>query len=177
MHRDIAQRRSRRREEAISVHNAKTHIKPINFDVGDFVLVAKRSTCHGKKRRLKWTGPRRIIRVVSDFIFEVEDLITGSYALIHSNRLKFYADSQLNVTEELLDTVEHNDPHLQTVTKLLDMRFNDHFERFEVLVLQKTFLICSRNSLRNFPTKPWFDEHAAPDRRLSKEGTAVRYCT
>jgi len=132
MHRDIAQRRSRRREEAISVHNAKTHIKPINFDVGDFVLVAKRSTCHGKKLRLKWTGPRRIIRVVSDFIFEVEDLITGSYALIHSNRLKFYADSQLNVTEELLDTVEHNDPHLQTVTKLLDMRFNDHFERFEV---------------------------------------------
>jgi hypothetical protein len=68
----------------------------------------------------------------SEYIFEVQDLLTLQHALIHGNRLKFYADSEPNVSETLLDTVSHNDPQLNTVVKLVYLRFNADKEQYEV---------------------------------------------
>ncbi len=73
-----------------------------------------------------------VTKVQSDVIFEVQDLITDKHSLVHANRLKFYADSSLDVTESLLDTMESNDPHYNTVMKLLNLRFNPIEERYEV---------------------------------------------
>lgn len=86
----------------------------------------------GHKLRVKWRGPQRITRAASDFVFEVEDLITNTHALIHANRLKFYADSQLDLTETLLDTVAHNNPHYNTVQEILDLRFDTTSAQYQV---------------------------------------------
>jgi len=96
MHRDVSANRTRRREEAVARHNKMTHVRSVNFTVGDFVFVAQQSGKHGKKLRVKWRGPRRVIRAVSDLVFEFEDLITKQCSLLHANRLKFYAGSKLN---------------------------------------------------------------------------------
>ena len=52
--------------------------------------------------------------------------------LVHANRLKFYADSQLNVTQELLETINHNDPHYNVVIAFLDLRYNRSTRRYEL---------------------------------------------
>lgn len=139
LHRDVAQAKTRKRQEAVNQHNTKTHVHPANFELGDFVLVAQRVAKDGHKLRVKWRGPRRVTRCVSEYIFEVQDLITLTHTLVHANRLKFYADSQLNVSEELLDTIAHNDPHFQTIEQLRDLRFNASSETYEVSVQWKGF--------------------------------------
>ena len=102
-------------------------------------MVAKRVSNDGHKLRVRWKGPRRISRVVSEYVYEVEDLVDQTHAVVHANRLKFYADSHLDVTEELLDTIDHNEPHYNTVEKLMDLRFNEASEKFEVQVKWKGF--------------------------------------
>ena len=46
-------------------------------------------------------GPRRITEVCSDWVYEVEDLITQKREKVHAEQLKFYSESDLEVTEEL----------------------------------------------------------------------------
>jgi hypothetical protein len=46
--------------------------------------------------------------VESDWLFEVEDLISGERAITHSARLEFYHDQSLSVTEDLNEHVAHN---------------------------------------------------------------------
>ena len=124
VHKKVAKTRTRKRRQSVKAHNAKTHVQEINLDAGDYVLVAQRLMNDGHKLRVKWRGPQRVTRAVSELVFEVEDLITKTHALIHANRLKFYSDSQLDVTETLLDTVAHNNPHYNTVHALLDLRYD-----------------------------------------------------
>jgi hypothetical protein len=100
--------------------------------VGDCVLVAQRLQNEGHKLRVRWRGPRKVIRICSKYIYEVLDLLTTHQSLVHANRLKFYADSQLDVTEYIMDTAVHNDPHFQTVVKLLNLRFNPDSAQYEV---------------------------------------------
>ena len=124
MHRDVAERRNTRREAAVASHNAKTNVMPANFSIGDFVLVARRIENDGHKLRLQWLGPQRIVRIESDWEDEDEDLINETHALVYANRLKFYADSQLFVTQELLNTIDNNQPHYNTIIKLLDLEYD-----------------------------------------------------
>ena len=134
MHKEVRERRTKKRLDAIKRHNANTCVQEVNFNVGDFVLVAKREKDDGHKLRVTWQGPRRIIRAVSELVFECEDLISGSRSLIHANRLKRYSDRSLNITEELLGTIDNNSPHLQTVEELLQLRFNEENQQYEVRV-------------------------------------------
>ena len=132
LHKDVSERRTKARDAQIKKHNLQTHVRSANFSVGDFVLVAKEKARSGPKLHVQWIGPRRVTRVHSPTVFEVQDLINESLALVHANRLKFYADSQLEVTEELLRSIDHNDTHYNTVVKLLDLRKNDVTTVFEV---------------------------------------------
>lgn len=124
IHTDVAERRSKKRKAAIKIHNSKTNVPEINFSVGDFVLVAKRVRKDGHKLQVQCLGPQRVIRVESDWVFEVQDLMNGRTSLVHANRLKFYADSKLNVTDELLESINHNDTQYSVVTKILGLRYN-----------------------------------------------------
>ncbi len=139
MHRDVAATPTRKRKEAVDRHNRKTHVKKVNFDKGDFVLIARQQGKTGNKLRVNWRGPFQITRVQSEFIFECKEFINKKHSLVHANRLKFYADSKLNVTEELLDTIEHNAPHYNTINRLLDLRRNPITGDFEVKAEWKGF--------------------------------------
>ena len=87
------------------------------------MLVAKRVSAKVRKMQVRWKGPKRISRVASDFVFEVQDLIDQSHALVHANRLKLYVDSQLELTENRLDSIDHKDPHYNTAEELLALLF------------------------------------------------------
>lgn len=69
-------------------------------------------------------GPRRVTGALSERTCEVQCLLSEKRSTVHANRLKFYAYSQLNVTEELLDMIDHNSTYYNTITKMLDLRWN-----------------------------------------------------
>lgn len=132
MHKYVSQRRTKSRDAAVQRHNQKTNIQPVTFIIGDFVLIAKKKLDDGRKLQVNWLGPYRIISIKSETVFECEDLITGKTFLTHATRMKPYADSQLNVTEELLKTIAHNQKHYNIVTKLMGLRFNVESSTWEV---------------------------------------------
>ena len=66
-----------------------------NFDIGDFVLVAREDFGPSEKLSLRWRGPRRIVAVISDYIYSVEDLGNNTTEDVHVCRLRFYHDSSL----------------------------------------------------------------------------------
>jgi hypothetical protein len=78
-----------------------------NFEVGDFVLIAKREFRGGEKLGLRWQGPHRLAETRSDYVYEVEDLKTKVVTFIHSTRLRFYHDSSLDVTADILAHLAH----------------------------------------------------------------------
>lgn len=121
------------REAAIKRHNAKPGVKDVNFGLGDFVLFVKRVSKGGSKLEVRWIGPMRITRVCSELTFQVEDLISDKRSVVHANRLRFYSDSSMHVTEELLDSIAHNKGHLNRVEKLLAL-LNSDLEIYEVQV-------------------------------------------
>ena len=71
-------------------HNSKTGLRPINFTTGDYVLRGIVKKEQGKKTELRWRGPYRVTACLSDYIFQVEDLLSGCKRTFHGRRLKFF---------------------------------------------------------------------------------------
>jgi transposase InsO family protein len=67
-----------------------------NFLEGDFVLVARDDFSAGEKLALRWRGPRRIVKAINDYVYQVEDLRNGVLEEVHATRLKFYRDASLD---------------------------------------------------------------------------------
>ena len=59
---------------------------------GDYVLMSSQLDAGRPKLQVVWKGPCRVVRVVNDWLFEVENLVTNQVSAAHASRLKFYAD-------------------------------------------------------------------------------------
>ena len=69
---------------------------PAGFSEGDYVLIAREDFSAGEKLCLRWRGPRRVVKALSDYVFQVEDLRNGSVEDVHASRIRFYSDSSLD---------------------------------------------------------------------------------
>ena len=139
LHKQVSATRSRTRQKSINTHNQRTNVQPVNFDIGEFVLVADVQSSVGSKLKVQWKGPFRVVRTPSPFISTVQDLVSGVERDVHNTRLNFYSDANLNVTEELLATVEHNEPHFETITKMLGLKYNSDKNQYEVKCKWRNF--------------------------------------
>jgi hypothetical protein len=94
MHKKVLERKENSRRKAQETRNK--HKKPVqvNFDIGDFVLVA---TVNPKdKLESRWKGPYRIVEVINMYVFKVEHLLTRKTKEVHAVRLRFFKDAELN---------------------------------------------------------------------------------
>jgi hypothetical protein len=87
-------------------------VRSQNIQVGDYVFVAEHRNSGTSKLQVKWKGPRRISKVESDYVFVVKNLLTKELKAAPATRLRFYQDTELNVTAELAQVAEHNDHEL-----------------------------------------------------------------
>jgi hypothetical protein len=110
-----------------------------NFQVGNYVLVAEHRKSGVSKLQVKWKGLRRVASVESDYVFVVENLLTKELKAAHATRLRFYKGKELNVTAELAQAAEHNDPQLYVMSKILDARYNEQEMFHELLVAWRGF--------------------------------------
>jgi hypothetical protein len=130
MHKGIEENRSSRREAA----NARRQIAKLpNFSLGDYVLMSNVLNVRKHKLEVRWIGPFQIIAVKSDYIFTIKNLISEKTSDCHCSRLRFYCDSDLNVTEEILKQFAH-DGNAFEIEDVLDARFNPRTKVWEVLV-------------------------------------------
>uniref|UniRef100_H3H8H0 Reverse transcriptase n=1 Tax=Phytophthora ramorum TaxID=164328 RepID=H3H8H0_PHYRM len=104
-----------------------------NFDVGDYVLWSRvdERLAHNKLLT-QWVGPFAVSEARPHY-FMIRHLLTGSTYEVHGSRLRFYADSSLDVTEEILEFVS-NQGMLLGVDGFSDHRYNADASRWELLV-------------------------------------------
>ena len=83
--------------------------KPIDFTVGDYVLVAQ--PIDRSKLRHKWKGPYRVVAMVPDtrYVYTVQHLLNDERSNVHADRLALYSDQHLEVTAELRLQIAHDD--------------------------------------------------------------------
>ena len=129
-HAYVAQSKSKKRAASKARHNASARIG--RFEVGDFVLYMDVYQASHKLQG-QWKGPAQIVKVSSDWLYDVQHLLTAQVREIHASRLQFYADSTLAVTEQLKDHVAHNDQGF-LVEDFSACRWNADVKRFEIQV-------------------------------------------
>ena len=75
------------------------------------------------KLRARWIGPMRVQSLIREQVAQVREL-TGDKKLrqVHTSRLKFYHDKDLNVTSELLNHLEYENRTLDIVDEFVGLR-------------------------------------------------------
>jgi hypothetical protein len=71
--------------------------------------VARQVSHAADKLTIRWLGPRRVVKVNSEWVHAVEDLRHGEVQDVHATSLRYYADEKLNVDADLINQVSHNE--------------------------------------------------------------------
>ena len=110
MHRDIISIRDHRRQQNA---NRKKTAHGIAFNVGDYVLVGRR-TEKTTKLELHWQGPYVVTAITNRWVYTVNMIgdefnTDEAYALeVHSSRIRLFADKDLNTTSTLVESAVHD---------------------------------------------------------------------
>jgi hypothetical protein len=99
-----------------------------NFDIGDYVLWSKIDARLPNNKLLgQWLGPFRITEAFPH-AFKVEHLVTDKTYEVHGSRLKYYADSDLNMDVVMQELVTSQGIALD-VSVFVDHRSNEDLDR------------------------------------------------
>ena len=110
-----------------------------NFDIGDYVLWSRVDKVKGKSKiSCFWIGPYKILKCNNNDLFLVQNLITNDEFEAHGSRLKYYCDSDLNVTTELKEFIMSQDILLD-VESILDHKWNVDLDQYEFLIKWRGF--------------------------------------
>ena len=84
------------------IRNAASRGELPNITEGDYVLAAREQFFACENPALRWCRPRRVVKSLSDYVFQVEDLRNSSLVDVLGIRLKFYSDSGSDTCAVLL---------------------------------------------------------------------------
>ncbi len=89
-------------------------------------MLIRRAQDKVHKQAYKWVGPRRITKVLSGLVYEVEHLLTHTIEQVYAARMKLYRVSKdgAQVSKELLEHVECSEARYEIVDKLMDISGN-----------------------------------------------------
>ena len=125
MHKVVAGKVSKNRTRQIQQHNKITNLVAPNFSVRDFVLV-RRAQDKGHKQTFRWLGPRRVVKIVGELVYDIENIVTGDVERVHAARLITYRANKENepVSKELMAHAEHSEAGYELVEDLKDITSN-----------------------------------------------------
>ena len=121
MHKSVTLAASKARAGAVARHNAKTNVHTVNFSPGDYVLVGCPQPHKQNKLAVTWTGPARVMKLISPLVAQIQDIATGRIKEVHASRLKFYNDTLMNVTQELKEYLKYQNATLYLVDQLKEL--------------------------------------------------------
>jgi hypothetical protein len=120
-------------KEAARYKDIKRFLYDVRFEVGDFVLVARRPSSKNSKLGLVWQGPYQITKTLNPRVFEVQNFVNGETMKVHAQRMQFYADTSLDKTAELADHLGNHFGRYE-VEALRGHRWNDESQSFDLEV-------------------------------------------
>jgi hypothetical protein len=94
--------------------------KQINFGLGDFVLISIPKQKIRNKMQIIWSGPYKIVEVLSDHVFKVESRDTSKTEIVHAQRMRFYCENDM-LSEEF-QTYEIDESEKFEISELLDIK-------------------------------------------------------
>ena len=124
------------RTTARDVANQKRLAYP-EFIPGDYVMITDVTKTRWKLQAVK-RGPYLVVDSVSDWVYRVKDIISGKEKELHAERLEFYDDKNLLVTEDLKEQIRYQS-NAYEVQKLCDVRKSTSESGWEILVQWKGF--------------------------------------
>lgn len=97
----------------------------------EYVIVAR---THGSRTEIltNWVPPRRISKIKSAYMLEIDHLFTRETSVIHACPVKPYADASDGSKAEMKEVAEFNDRILYFVNNIKYVRKDSN--EFEVLV-------------------------------------------
>jgi hypothetical protein len=104
--------------------------------VGDFVLVAVPMKERRHKMMAIWRGPRRVVKLDSSTVFEVDNLVKGTHSLVHISHVKLYSDADQGREVELQAVAEQLEHAVFTIRKLLDFHYEASKMECQVLCVR-----------------------------------------
>lgn len=129
MHREVVETKDARRLR----NKARSVGTECNFTEGDFVLWSRiDSRLANNKLLVRWVGSFEVTEALPHS-FMVRHLVTNKTDNVHGSRLKFFADSSLDVTEELLAHVGNQGMVLE-IEQFKDHRFIKSRNEWQLLV-------------------------------------------
>ena len=90
--------------------NCNTSGHPIDFAVGDFVVVSRKvadKTRAKDKTKPIWFGPVQVVRQVNPRVFEVEDITTHHRSEVHADYLRRFTSSAAAITPSVRAIAAH----------------------------------------------------------------------
>ncbi|KAH9109322.1 hypothetical protein AeMF1_015599 [Aphanomyces euteiches] len=124
MHKEVKATADRKCAKARASRTKQRGVKLTKFALGDFVLVA-RALKHPGKLTLRWKGPCRVVRVLSDHLMEVEQLVPPrETTLHHACRLRLCHEGGRDVDEDLVAQIAFGDEGFY-VEGIEDLRMHD----------------------------------------------------
>ncbi|ETV64464.1 hypothetical protein H257_18660 [Aphanomyces astaci] len=130
---NISVENARKRDRSRQYHDKKKGVQMAQFVVGDYVLYQDVWAHLRQKLRTKWCDPAVVTEVTSNWVYDVENLLTHDVRPVHTSRLKFYADCDLDVTSELLAHVAQNSGGFE-VEAMVDARYVPTTNVYELLI-------------------------------------------
>ncbi|KAH9146687.1 hypothetical protein AeRB84_009457 [Aphanomyces euteiches] len=133
MHKQLSSVNAAKRAKSRKLYEKKRGVEPAQFVVGDYVLYRDVWAHSRAKLRTKWCGPAEVVKVTSNWLYDVRNLITGDVREAHATKLKFYADCDLHIASDFMDHVAHNSEGYE-VEDIVDARYNSRAKSFEVKI-------------------------------------------
>ncbi len=107
---------------------------------------------HIPKLAVRWTGPYRVVEISSaSHVFMIEHLLSKARFEAHASRLKFYADSAMDIDDVLIDSIETQDASAFTPERILGHHYDPKRAIFEFNIQWRGFN-SEENSWEPFQT-------------------------
>ena len=90
------------------------------FAIGEFVLIT--AAVPRSKLRVRWLGPMRVVCTVNEWVYVLEDVVSGKHRTVHVQRMKLYVDADFLVTEDVRNQAVYDD--VTHIEDIIDWREN-----------------------------------------------------
>ena len=150
MHTSVREKTERRRKS--NKKSKEKHSTIGSFATGCYILYAQVIKKVNSKIHIRWKGPYRVIKCLWTQVYRIQHLIDTDIVLeAHAIRMKYYGHPSMEITEILIDNVNHQDSLRFSIKNIHEHRYDEHSKAYEFLVQWKGFSILE-NSWEPFET-------------------------
>lgn len=121
MHRDVSRRISEARQHRRESYGRRRGVRACNFDIADYVFRGAVLKGSGRKVAILWTRPPRVSRVLSDHLYELEDLLNGKLETVHGSQIRNFGNSGKGIDQGRRNYLHHQRGQYCIVDEFLDL--------------------------------------------------------